>query len=96
MNGSLKFRLPANLNFSLKGVNAEILISKLKKTVISSGSACTSSDLDPSYVLTGMGLNENIVRSSMRIGMGRFTTKQEVRIAADEIIKVSEEIKKNA
>ena len=71
VNGSFKLRLPANLNISILGVSSELLISKLNLTVISSGSACSSSDIEPSYVLTGMGLNESIVKSALRIGGSR-------------------------
>ena len=95
INGSFSKRLPANLNISIKGVDSEVLISRLKNTVISSGSACSSKEIEPSSVLLGMGLNDNIIRSALRIGLGRFTTKLEIKIAAEEIIKVAKTIRKN-
>ncbi len=96
LNGSYKQRLPANLNISIKHVDSEILISKLTNTVISSGSACSSRELEPSSVLLGMGLKDNIIRSAIRVGLGRFTTKKDTSNAAKEIIKVAMEIRKNA
>ena len=96
VNGSFRSRLPANLNISIKGVDAELLISKLKRTVISSGSACSSKDLEVSPVLSGMGIKDSIIKSSLRIGLGRFTSKKEIILAANEIIKVAKKIKKNA
>ena len=95
LNGSYKKRLPANLNISIKNVDSEVLISKLSKTVISSGSACSSRELEPSSVLKGMGLKDNIVRAALRIGFGRFSTKNDALSAAKEIIKVAKEIRKN-
>ena len=94
LNGSFSKRLPANLNISIKGVDSEVLISKLTKTVISSGSACSSREIEPSSVLKGMGLKDNIISSALRIGFGRFTTKKDSIIALKEIIKVAKEIKR--
>ncbi len=93
VNGSLKSRLPANLNISIKGVNSQTLISNLKYTVISSGSACSSRDLEPSYVLEGMGLEDSIIKSAVRIGVGRFTTKNDINIAIREIINIVRKIR---
>ncbi|PPR26916.1 MAG: Cysteine desulfurase IscS [Alphaproteobacteria bacterium MarineAlpha9_Bin4] len=95
INGSFKSRLPANLNISINGVDAETLISKLRNTVISAGSACSSNDLEPSPVLSGMGLKDNIIRSALRIGFGRYTSKKDTTMAAKEIIKVANELRKN-
>ena len=96
INGCLKSRLPASLNISILGVDSEILISKLKNTVISSGSACSSTDIELSPVLTGMGLKEDIAKSALRIGLGRFTTKSDIINAVNEITAVAKEIKNNA
>ena len=96
INGCLKSRLPASLNISILGVDSEILISKLKNTVISSGSACSSTDIELSAVLTGMGLKEDIAKSALRIGLGRFTTKSDIINAVNEITTVAKEIKNNA
>ena len=85
INGHISKRLPSNLNVSIPGINSEELIKSLKKTVISSGSACTSNNIEPSYVLSGMGLSKEVVNSSIRIGIGRYTTKQDVNNAIKDI-----------
>ena len=95
INGSYSKRLPANLNISIKGVDSEVLISKLTNTVISSGSACSSREIEPSSVLKGMGLEDVIIRSALRIGLGRFNTKKDAILASREIIKVAKKIRKN-
>ena len=96
INGCLEARLPANLNISIIGVDSELLISKLKKTVVSSGSACSSKDIESSSVLSGMGLSDDIVNSALRIGIGRFNSKKEILLAVEEIIKVAQKIRINA
>ena len=93
VNGSYRSRLPSNLNISILGVDSEILISKLKNAVISSGSACSSKDLELSPVLSGMGLKEDIIRSAMRIGIGRFNTKKDIMLAVEEIVKTAKLIR---
>ena len=94
INGCLKSRLPASLNISILE-DSEILISKLKYGY-SSGSACSSTDIELSAVLTGMGLKEYIAKSALRIGLGRFTTKSDIINAVNEITTVAKEIKNNA
>ena len=96
INGCLQARLPANLNISIIGVDSELLISKLKKTVVSSGSACSSKDIETSSVLSGMGLSDDIVNSALRIGIGRFNSKKDILLAVEEIIKVAKKIRINA
>ena len=81
----MKSRLPSNLNISIPKIKSEILIKKLKHTVISSGSACTASSIELSYVLSAMGLTKNRVESSIRIGLGRFTTKNDINLAVKDI-----------
>ena len=93
VNGSYRSRLPSNLNISILGVDSEILISKLKNAVISSGSACSSKDLELSPVLSGMGLKEDIIRSAIRIGIGRFNTKKDIMLAVEEIVKTAKLIR---
>ena len=88
--------MPANLNISIIGVDSELLISKLTKTVVSSGSACSSKDIESSSVLSGMGLSDDIVNSALRIGIGRFNSKKEILLAVEEIIKVAQKIRINA
>ncbi len=94
VNGDLKKRLPSNINIYIPDIiSSEKLIKKLKYTVISSGSACTSSDVEASYVLTGMGLNDEIVKCSVRIGIGRFNTKKEINKALKDILEAVNKIK---
>ena len=85
INGDMKNRLPANINFSIPKIKAKEIIQSLKHTIISSGSACTSSSVDPSYVLSGMGLEKDIVESSLRVGIGRFSTKTDIDKAVQDI-----------
>ena len=85
INGHLTKRLPANLNISIPGINSEKLIKNLKKTVVSSGSACTSNNIEPSYVLSGMGLSKEVINSSIRIGIGRYNTKKDIYDAIKDI-----------
>ena len=86
INGHLEKRLPANINFFIRGIKSIDLISKLNKTVISAGSACTSQSMEPSYVLKGMGLDKEIIDASIRVGIGRFNTKKDIDIAIKELI----------
>ncbi len=82
VNGSMDSRIPGNLNFSFAGVQAEDLMAALKDLAISSGSACTSTSVEPSYVLKALGLSDEMAHASVRIGFGRFTTGEEVDFAA--------------
>ena len=85
VNGSLEHRLPGTLNVSFNYVEGESLLMGLKNIAVSSGSACTSASLEPSYVLKAMGLDDELAHSSLRITIGRFTTKQEVDYVVDSI-----------
>ncbi|MBL9101522.1 MAG: IscS subfamily cysteine desulfurase [Myxococcales bacterium] len=85
LNGSLEHRLPGTLNISFSYVEGESLLMGLKDVAISSGSACTSASLEPSYVLRAMGLDDELAHSSLRITVGRFTTLEEVDFIADLI-----------
>lgn len=87
LNGSLEHRLPGILNISFAYVEGESLLMGLKDVAISSGSACTSASLEPSYVLKAMGLNDELAHSSLRISVGRFTTREEVDHIADLIAR---------
>ena len=91
VNGSLTSRVPHNLNLSFNYVEGESLIMALKDLAVSSGSACTSASLEPSYVLRALGRNDELAHSSIRFTFGRFTTEEEVDYAAQ---KVSEAVTK--
>ena len=85
VNGDLDHRIAGNLNISLNFVEGESLMMALRDLAISSGSACTSASLEPSYVLRALGLNDELAHSSLRITLGRFTTEEEIDYAVEKI-----------
>ena len=85
VNGDLKQRIPGNLNVSFNFVEGESLMMALKDLAVSSGSACTSASLEPSYVLRALGLNDEMAHSSLRFSIGRFTTEQDIDFAISKI-----------
>ena len=87
LNGDAEHRIPGNLNISFAYVEGESLMMGIKRLAVSSGSACTSASLEPSYVLRALGVEEEMAHTSLRIGFGRFTTEEEVDIAVDEIVR---------
>jgi len=86
VNGDMEARVPGNLNISFAHVEGEGLMMGIKDLSVSSGSACTSASLEPSYVLRALGVGEELAHTSLRIGFGRFTTEEEVDYATDRII----------
>ncbi|MDD7805245.1 MAG: IscS subfamily cysteine desulfurase [Endozoicomonas sp. (ex Botrylloides leachii)] len=86
VNGSLEQRTAGNINISFAFVEGESLIMSLKDLAVSSGSACTSASLEPSYVLRALGLSDELAHSSLRFSFGRFTTVEEVDYAAEKVI----------
>jgi cysteine desulfurase len=91
VNGDLDHRIPGNLNVSFNFVEGESLIMALKDLAVSSGSACTSASLEPSYVLRALGMNDELAHSSLRFSFGRFTTEEDVDSA---VAKVTEAVGK--
>ncbi len=85
INGDLEQRVPGNLNISFAFVEGESLIMAVKDIAVSSGSACTSASLEPSYVLRALGLDDELAHSSLRFTFGRFTTEEEVDFAANQV-----------
>jgi cysteine desulfurase len=83
VNGSLEHRLPGNLNISFAYVEGEAMLMGLKDIAVSSGSACTSASLEPSYVLRSLGVEEELAHTSIRFGLGRFNTDEEVDFVID-------------
>ncbi|HWF38329.1 MAG TPA: IscS subfamily cysteine desulfurase [Candidatus Acidoferrales bacterium] len=87
VNGSEQWRLPNNLNISFAGVEGESLLMGINDIAVSSGSACTSAHIEPSYVLRALGVNEDLAHSSIRFGLGRFNTEEEVDYVAARVIE---------
>jgi cysteine desulfurase len=86
VNGSRRYRLPHTTNISFRGVDGEALLAALGKDIaLSSGSACTSASMEPSYVLKALGLDDDLAHSSLRLGLGRWTTAEEVDYAVGRI-----------
>ena len=85
INGDIEHRIPNNLNISFAFVEGESLLMALKDLAVSSGSACTSASLEPSYVLRALGLNDELAHSSIRFSFGRFTTAEEIDYAVVQI-----------
>jgi len=93
VNGDLERRIPHNLNVSFNFVEGESLIMAVKDIAVSSGSACTSASLEPSYVLRALGRSDELAHSSVRLTLGRFTTEQEVDFAADLLRRKVEKLR---
>jgi cysteine desulfurase len=88
LNGSWEHRLPNSLNLSFAYVEGESLLMGINDVAVSSGSACTSATLEPSYVLKALGLGDDIAHSSIRFGIGRFNTEEEIDYVADKLVTV--------
>jgi cysteine desulfurase len=88
VNGSMEHRLPGNLNMSFVYVEGESLLMGINDVAVSSGSACTSATLEPSYVLKALGLGDDVAHSSIRFGLGRFNTEAEVDYVAAKVMQV--------
>ncbi len=93
INGHLEQRVPHNLNVSFQFVEGESLLMGMKGIAVSSGSACTSASLEPSYVLRALGLSDEVAHSSIRFSIGRFTTEQEVDRAIEQVSATVERLR---
>ncbi|MGH9708693.1 MAG: aminotransferase class V-fold PLP-dependent enzyme, partial [Candidatus Acidiferrales bacterium] len=87
INGSMTHRLPHNINISFAYVEGESLLMGIHDVAVSSGSACTSATLEPSYVLKALGVGEDLAHTSIRFGIGRFNTEEEVNYVADRVVE---------
>ncbi len=87
LNGDLEQRIPGNLNISFAFVEGESLMMGIKELCVSSGSACTSASLEPSYVLRALGVDEELAHTSLRLGIGRFTTEAEIDFATERLVE---------
>ncbi len=88
VNGSLEHRLPHNLNISFAYVEGESLLMGINDVAVSSGSACTSATLEPSYVLKALGAGDDLAHSSIRFGLGRFNTEEEIDYVCNKVVEV--------
>jgi cysteine desulfurase len=93
VNGSWEHRLPGNLNMSFVYVEGESLLMGINDVAVSSGSACTSATLEPSYVLKALGLGDDVAHSSIRFGLGRFNTQAEVDYVAAKVIDIVKKLR---
>jgi cysteine desulfurase len=93
VNGTMEHHLPGNLNMSFVYVEGESLLMGINDIAVSSGSACTSATLEPSYVLKALGLGDDVAHSSIRFGLGRFNSEAEVDYVADKIIDVVQKLR---
>ncbi|MEZ5353706.1 MAG: IscS subfamily cysteine desulfurase [Bryobacteraceae bacterium] len=93
INGSMEHRLPNNLNISFAYVEGESLLMGINDVAVSSGSACTSATLEPSYVLKALGAGDDLAHSSIRFGLGRFNTEEEVDYVAAKVISIVKKLR---
>ncbi|MFT6957115.1 MAG: cysteine desulfurase [Halieaceae bacterium] len=93
VNGNVEARLPGAMNISIAFVDGESLIMSLKDLAVSSGSACTSASLEPSYVLRALGLSDELAHSSLRFAFGRFTTEEDVDFAIEQLCAAVEKLR---
>jgi cysteine desulfurase len=94
--GEREPRLPGNLNLSFAGVDGEALLMNLKDLAVSSGSACTSASIEPSHVLKAIGVSDELAHASIRFGLGRFTTEEEVDFAAGAVERAVRALRESA
>ncbi len=93
LNGHPTLRLPGNLNLSFAYVDGEALMMAMRDVAVSSGSACTSASVEPSYVLRAIGLSDELARSSLRFGLGRFNTEEEIDFTVATVVQAVERLR---
>jgi cysteine desulfurase len=93
VNGSSEHRLPHSLNLSFAYVDGESLLMGINDVAVSSGSACTSANIEPSYVLKALGVDDDLANSSIRFGLGRFNTEEEVDYVADRVVETVQRLR---
>lgn len=93
VNGSIEHRLPGNLNMSFLYADGESLMLGINDIAVSSGAACTSAAIEPSYVLKGLGLDDDVAHSSIRFGIGRFNTQAEIDYVANKVVDVVKKLR---
>jgi cysteine desulfurase len=93
LNGDPEKRVAGNLNIALPGIDAEALLEACDGLALSTGSACSSAAVEPSYVLRALGLDEALARAAIRIGLGRFTTEAEVDYAVDALAAAAQSLR---
>jgi cysteine desulfurase len=93
LNGHPKYRLPSTVNLSFAYVEGEALMMGMKDVAVSSGSACTSASLEPSYVLKALGVGDELAHSSLRFGVGRFNTDEEIDYTIEQTVKAVEHLR---
>jgi cysteine desulfurase len=96
VNGDLDRRLPGNLNVAFANIDGETLLMALDDVAVSSGSACTSATVEPSYVLRAIGLPDDLAHASLRFTVGRFTTEDDIDRAARRVIEVVQRLRERS
>jgi len=96
VNGDMERRLPGNLNVSFAGVDGETLLTALDDVAVSSGSACTSATVEPSYVLRALGVPDELAHASLRFTVGRFTTEADIDRAARRVVEIVERLRERS
>jgi cysteine desulfurase len=92
-NGSMEHRLPGNLNVSFAGVDGEELMTAIDDVAVSSGAACTSAHVEPSYVLKALGISDELAQASIRFGIGRFNTEAEIDYVAAKVVHAVQQLR---
>ena len=93
INGHATDRLPGNVHLGFEGVDGDALLAGLRRIAVSSGSACTTANPEPSHVLAAMGVPEALSRASLRFGLGRFNTEEDIAVAVEEVVTTVERLR---